>query len=239
MAEYSVLIIDDDVWMQRILSKTLQSYGFKKNYLASNGFDGIGKAVEFQPNLIILDILMPELSGHLTLKVMKSIKSIKDIPVIMVSALSDVENLGRAVKSGTAGFISKPFTRATVFEKLLDLYGKEKLDLISKGMDIEDKSNLGYINQDEFGQFGSYSGTSNSENSGSSESNSDSTESISPFKMPDFSSPTKDFDSQTENMIPDPFGASSNSQVKDAYKESEKTSIESIKNLLMKSKKSS
>jgi len=59
MKEYSVIIIDDDVWMQRILSKTLASYGFKKSYLANNGFDGIGKAIEFKPDLIILDILMP------------------------------------------------------------------------------------------------------------------------------------------------------------------------------------
>ncbi len=132
-AEYSVLIVDDDIWMQRILSKTLQSYGFRKTYLASNGFEGIALAVEHAPSLIIMDILMPELSGHLTLKIIKHIKHIKHIPVIMVSALSDTENLGLAVKSGTAGFISKPFTRATVFEKLVSVFGKEKLDMIAKG----------------------------------------------------------------------------------------------------------
>ena len=76
MIEYSVLIIDDDIWMQRILSKTFSSYGFKKAILASNGFEGIGKAVEFKPHIIVLDILMPELSGHLTLKVLKNIKAI-------------------------------------------------------------------------------------------------------------------------------------------------------------------
>jgi YesN/AraC family two-component response regulator len=134
--EYSVLIIDDDVWMQRILSKTLSAYGFKNSYLASNGFDGIALAVEHNPHLIILDILMPDLTGHLTLRILKTIKSTKNIPVIMVSALSDVENLGRAVKSGTAGFISKPFTRATVYDKLVDVFGKEKLDKIGKGEDI-------------------------------------------------------------------------------------------------------
>jgi CheY-like chemotaxis protein len=119
--------------MQRILSKTLQSYGFNKTLLASNGFEGVALAVEFNPLLIILDILMPELSGHLTLKLLKTIKNTKDIPVLMVSALSDVENLGLAVKSGTAGFISKPFTRATVYEKLLAIFGKEELEALSRG----------------------------------------------------------------------------------------------------------
>lgn len=150
MIEYSVLIIDDDIWMQRILSKTFSSYGFKKAFLASNGFDGIAKAVEFRPHIIVLDILMPELSGHLTLKVLKHIKVTKDLPVIMVSALSDVENLGKAVKSGTAGFISKPFTRATVYEKLLDIFGKEKLDLIARGKPITDSS-LGYFSEEDLG----------------------------------------------------------------------------------------
>ena len=92
MASYSALIIDDDVWMQRILSKTLQSYGFRTTYLASNGYEGIGLAVEHQPTLIIVDILMPELTGHMTLKVLKHIKLTKSIPVVVVSALSDVEN---------------------------------------------------------------------------------------------------------------------------------------------------
>lgn len=140
MIENTVLIIDDDVWMQRILSKTLQSYGFNKTLLASNGFDGVALAVEHHPLLIILDILMPELSGHLTLKMLKNIKSTKDIPVLMVSALSDVENLGLAVKSGTAGFISKPFTRATVYEKLLAIFGKEDLEAISRGEPISGSS---------------------------------------------------------------------------------------------------
>ena len=213
MAEYSVLIIDDDVWMQRILSKTLQSYGFKKTFLASNGFDGIAKSIEFRPSLIVLDILMPELSGHLTLKVIKSIKITKDIPVIMVSVLSDVENLGRAVKSGTAGFISKPFTRSTVYEKLLDLYGKEKLDLIQKGMDINEAENLGYYSESDFGQLGDGGG------SGSSSSDSESG-----FKMPDFSKEKND-----------PAGGAGN--LDEHYQDDDRKSIDSIKELLLKQRK--
>lgn len=136
--EYSALIVDDDVWMQRILSKTLQSYGFKKTYLAGDGFDGIALAVEHVPTLIIMDIMMPELSGHLTMKIIKRIKSLEKVPVIMVSALSDTENLGIAIKSGIAGYISKPFTRATIYEKLTALFGKEKLDAIARGDEIDE-----------------------------------------------------------------------------------------------------
>lgn len=63
MVEYCALIIDDDIWMQRILSKTLQSYGFRKTLLASDGYEGVNLAIEHIPDVIILDILMPDLSG--------------------------------------------------------------------------------------------------------------------------------------------------------------------------------
>ena len=132
MSENSVLIIDDDIWMQRILAKTFENFGFT-TYLASNGIEGIAIAVENNPKLILCDILMPELSGHLTLRILKQIKATRQIPVLMVSALADTENLGMAVKSGTAGFVSKPFTRATIFEKLINIFGKRTLDIIAKG----------------------------------------------------------------------------------------------------------
>lgn len=136
MVEYSTLIVDDDIWMQRILSKSLQSYGFKKTLLASNGFEAVALAVEHLPNLIILDIMMPDLSGLQTLKVLKAIKITRQIPVLMVSALSDAENLGLAVRNGSAGFISKPFTRATIYDKLVEVFGREKLLQIARGEEL-------------------------------------------------------------------------------------------------------
>lgn len=204
-AEYSVLIIDDDIWMQRILSKTLQSYGFKRTYLASNGFDGIALCVEHAPSLIILDIMMPELSGHLTMKIIKTIKHTKHIPVIMVSALSDTENLGLAVKSGTAGFISKPFTRATIFDKLVSIFGREKLEMIAKG-EVED-----FITDDD------YHPTENE-------------------LLPEFDihnsneEPTDNANANQQSTVPI-------AELKKQYKEDEQRSIESIKKLLLKSKK--
>ncbi len=212
--EYSVLIIDDDIWMQRILSKTLQSYGFKSVFLASNGFEGLDLAVEHRPSLIIMDILMPDLSGHLTLKILKHIKLTKPIPVLMVSALSDTENLGMAVKMGTAGFISKPFTRATVYEKLISIFGKDKLDLIAKGEPIEidfSSPHENYRLQEDrvFIPMDSFSD-------------------LNPFD-------DTVLQSTAPNQVPTvPF--TQNKGLKN-YQDDEKRSIESIKKLLMKSRK--
>ncbi len=131
MAEYPIVIVDDDVWMQRILSKVLEGFGFR-TYIATNGFDGVALALEHQPVVVFLDIMMPELSGHLTLKMLKRLKQTRNIPVVMISALSDTENLGLAVKTGAVGFISKPFTRATIFDKLKHILGSEYLNEITQ-----------------------------------------------------------------------------------------------------------
>ncbi len=204
MVEYKALIIDDDIWMQRILSKTLQSYGFNTTLLASNGFDGVSIAVEHKPHIIILDILMPDLSGHNTLKMLKAIKITQDIPVLMVSAMSDTENLGLAVKSGTAGFISKPFTRATVFEKLISIFGKEKLDMIQKGELIE---NADYYSGNLFDKEEEHTGYD------------------------------EEIRKAADNELKQTPKKVSQDTLKSRYKEEEKQSIESIKKLLLKTRK--
>src|SRR5690606_24321320 len=89
-------------------------------------------------------LVMPELTGHNVLKLLKNISLTKDIPVIIISSLSDTENLGLAVKFGVKGFVSKPFTRATVYDKLLDTFGSEKLDMIMNRIPIEKKEESDY-----------------------------------------------------------------------------------------------
>lgn len=124
MQELPILIIDDDAWMQRILAKIVASYGFTP-YFAGNGFDGVAMAIDHRPTMILLDVLMPELSGHQTLHLLKRIRSTKDIPVVMVTSVSDIENISISIKAGASGFIGKPFTRATIFDKIRDILGKD------------------------------------------------------------------------------------------------------------------
>jgi CheY-like chemotaxis protein len=205
MREYTVLVIDDDIWIQRIFAKTLESYGFNNVILASDGFEGIAMAVEHRPLLIIMDILMPELSGHLCLKVLKSIKITKHIPVLMVSALSDAENLGLAVKTGSAGFISKPFTRATVYDKLISVFGREKIEKIMKGEEID-------LDTDYF------------EDSFHEEDFNDS------YNM------SEKMSSQKDALKPSARDTQKDPSMK-TYKEDEKRSIESIKKLLLKTRR--
>lgn len=125
-----ILVVDDDIWTQRILSRLLESLGFEP-LVASNGYEAIELALERKPAAIFLDIIMPELSGHQTLKLLKRLTATRSIPVLMITALSDTENLGLAVKEGAAGFIRKPFTRTLILEKLQELLGNEVVQALA------------------------------------------------------------------------------------------------------------
>jgi two-component system, chemotaxis family, chemotaxis protein CheY len=208
MTEYSVLIVDDDIWMQRILAKTMESYGFKRTLLASNAFEGISLAVEFTPMLIIMDILMPEFTGIMALKLLKQIKKTKDIPIIMVSAVSDAENLSLSFKYGIAGFVSKPFTRSTIYEKLVNLYGKERLDRISRGEDVD--MDIDYVPEEQLDIF-----VHNEEV---------------------LDSPTPDEISESPEDKPSSVSIQPE-QLLQHYQEDEKRSIDAIKKILLKSRK--
>ncbi len=217
MTEFSVLIVDDDIWMQRILAKTMESYGFKKTLLAGDGFEGIALAVEHTPLIIIMDIMMPELNGLLALKILKKIKTTRKIPILMVSALSDTENLTMAVKYGTAGFISKPFTKATVYDKLTTIFGKEKLEQIARGEDVQfDSDSFTSIGMEDlkaqFNLFDEFTPAPDSADAANP-----------PAAQGKAPAPAK----------PNPIAA----EAVQFYQEDEKRSIESIKKMLLKNRK--
>lgn len=146
---HSALIIDDDIWMQRIMLKNLKQYGFDEIYTASDGFNGLALAIEHLPTLIVLDILMKELDGVAVLKMLKTVKLTRDIPVLVGSGVTDVDVIARVVRAGTSHFISKPYSKATLEEKLHDVFGNEKMELLKNGVPFTDKE-LGYVPEEKF-----------------------------------------------------------------------------------------
>ncbi|HRP01262.1 MAG TPA: response regulator [Candidatus Kapabacteria bacterium] len=211
MVEYSALIIDDDIWMQRILSKTLASYGFKKSYLAGNGIEGIALAIEHKPTICFLDIMLPELSGHIVTRILKRIKIVQHIPIIMVSALSDVENLGLTVKYGASGYITKPFTRVTIYDKLLDIFGKQTMDYIMRG----DKVDSLFIEHETFVPHTPLPNTSNDENF--LKTNND-------FLPPDYNSGSGTINTKKAE------------QINQHYQEDDKKNLDAIRKMLLKNR---
>ena len=112
-----ILVAEDEADISLILCKTLKFKGFDV-IAAGNGVECIAKAEEESPDLILLDNMMPIMSGPEALTKLKASKKTCDIPVIMVTALADEENIAEAQKNGAFMYVAKPFDFDSLFEKI-------------------------------------------------------------------------------------------------------------------------
>jgi two-component system, OmpR family, alkaline phosphatase synthesis response regulator PhoP len=86
--------------------------------VAVDGRDTLDKVAAFQPDLILLDIMMPKLSGFEVCRKLKQDPQTKDIMVLMVTALSELGDIERAVDSGTDDFLSKPVNKLELLKRV-------------------------------------------------------------------------------------------------------------------------
>jgi len=88
---------------------------------------GLAQALEDPPDLILLDVMMPEVDGYETLKRIKAQPKLKDIPVIFVTALNDIESEMKGLALGAADYVSKPIHVAIVLHRIRNLLERENL----------------------------------------------------------------------------------------------------------------
>lgn len=103
-----ILIIDDNAAYRKVLVKILEQENFK-TFECKNGYQGIEKAIEIQPNLILLDIKMPDINGFETCIEIKKNSAIANIPIIFMTSLDDLEYKIKGLKIGGVDYITKPF----------------------------------------------------------------------------------------------------------------------------------
>jgi len=103
-----ILIVDDDKIFSKILKDGLMSEAGKYEIMTvPNGEEGLEKAQEWHPDLIVLDMMMPKMSGIDFLKKMKLFNVTPAIPVVISSQLMDVEKISESVELGVKGYIVK------------------------------------------------------------------------------------------------------------------------------------
>lgn len=103
-----ILVIDDQQYNHILLSHIFNEQGF--NYIkAANGKDGLSLACSENPDIILLDIMMPDMDGIEVLKRLKNNPDTSRIPVIMLSGKSNEEDINKALNIGAEKFIIKPF----------------------------------------------------------------------------------------------------------------------------------
>jgi len=107
----TVLIVDDEPAMRDTLEGLLGVEGYRI-ILARTGEEGLTLARGFQPDLVLLDVMMPEMDGYEVCRNIRQDPETAQIPVVMVTALEDRESRLRGIQSGADDFVSKPFDRA-------------------------------------------------------------------------------------------------------------------------------
>jgi DNA-binding response OmpR family regulator len=116
-----ILVVDDDVSIRSMLKQYLQDRGYE-TIEAADAREAIGKARTMRPDLILLDIMMPGLSGYDVLRVLKNDEVTRDIPIIVVSVLEDRE---RALMLGASDYLTKPVDEKELFEKIRKALGEK------------------------------------------------------------------------------------------------------------------
>ena len=105
---YKVLAVDDDPELRRLMRVTLELAGFEVE-MAEDGDDALAKIREFQPDLVVLDIMMPKRDGWSVIETMKRDVEWRGIPVVFLSARTLPADMHRARDLGAAAFVTKPF----------------------------------------------------------------------------------------------------------------------------------
>jgi diguanylate cyclase (GGDEF)-like protein len=116
-ARQSILIVDDQPANIKVLLEIFQQEGFRVS-VAKNGKSALVKAEEAAPDLILLDVMMPGMSGYETCERLKASPTTQQIPIIFLSALDQSLNIVKAFELGGADYITKPFQAEEVLVRV-------------------------------------------------------------------------------------------------------------------------
>lgn len=107
-AAKAVLVIEDEPDISELLEYNLLKAGFKV-YLSANGEDGITQTKKYQPDLILLDIMMPKMTGFEVCRILKSSAATQHIPIVFLTAKGDEQDTVAGLDGGADDYIIKPF----------------------------------------------------------------------------------------------------------------------------------
>ncbi|OFZ70280.1 MAG: two-component system response regulator [Betaproteobacteria bacterium RBG_16_58_11] len=118
------LVVDDFSTMRRIVRNLLKELGFQNVDEAEDGVAALSKLRNSQFDFVVSDWNMPNMTGIDLLKEIRADATLKHLPVLMVTAEAKKENIVFAAQAGANGYIVKPFTAATLEEKLNKIFQK-------------------------------------------------------------------------------------------------------------------
>jgi two-component system, chemotaxis family, chemotaxis protein CheY len=125
MSDPRFLIVDDFSTMRRIVRNLLKEIGFANAEEAEDGAIALTMLRASKFDFVVSDINMPNMNGFELLKSIKADAGLKSLPVLMVTAEAKKDDIVAAAQGGAAGYIVKPFTKATLEEKVQKILQKQ------------------------------------------------------------------------------------------------------------------
>lgn len=123
-SEPRFLIVDDFSTMRRIVRNLLKEIGYSNAEEAEDGVVALNMLRSTKFDFVVSDINMPNMDGFALLKQVRADENLKSIPFLMVTAEAKKEDIVNAAQSGANGYIVKPFTKATLEEKVAKIMQK-------------------------------------------------------------------------------------------------------------------
>ena len=114
-----VLIVDDSTTIRRTAESILGKEGYAVE-TATDGFRALAKIVEFKPDIIFLDIMMPRLDGYQVCSIVKSNPEYKHIPVLLLTSKDSIFDQAKGRIAGSEYFMTKPFSRDELLQGIND-----------------------------------------------------------------------------------------------------------------------
>jgi len=118
----TILVVDDEPEIVGILKFRIKSWGYEA-LSAASGREALKLADEEKPNLILLDVMMPGMSGFDVLKELKNKESTKSIPVIMITVAAAKHEIDEGIKLGAAYYLSKPYDAQELITRIKEVIG--------------------------------------------------------------------------------------------------------------------
>ena len=117
MARAKVLVVDDEEYIQHILNFSFGAEGYEV-VTASDGEEGVSKARDEKPDVIVMDIMMPKMDGYEACKQIKTDPQTKDIPVILLTAKGRDADRKLGSEVGADDYVVKPFSPGRLIERV-------------------------------------------------------------------------------------------------------------------------
>lgn len=125
-ADMKILVVDDFSTMRRIVRNLLKEIGYTNVDEAEDGAVAMQKLKTSKFDFVVSDINMPNMNGFELLRQVRADAELKQVPVLLVTAEAKKEDIINAAQCGASGYIVKPFTKATLEEKVAKIIEKMK-----------------------------------------------------------------------------------------------------------------